>query len=509
MPAGKSVPLAAIPMLREDALNAAVDITVEMGETRELLMNPVNLRVTAYVVPYLAFERFNGSRDELDRSYMKEASLAGPVLPFFETMAAPAHGGWLIHKYLGLHHKPGAMVNTAYLEAYNTIYNHRAKMRSPDLTPRLRLQSNLAPAFWQNSRFAHVVPDFDQAVIDGEVALNLVNSRAPVRGLYKGAVSGVAGVPYTSTPGGNRAAAEVSQALIATSGAGIGVGGTNEVWAEMQANGFTVSLSNIDQARKMQSFAKLRERFAGHDDEYIVDMLMDGLSIPDQSLKQPILIADQTTRFAQAKRYATDSGNLADSAVSGAAVMSLRLRVPKLNTGGIVMVMAEAVPEQLFERQRDALLFTVDPFGLPEYLRDTLDPEQVDYLRNDEVDTAHATPAGTFGYVPLNWKWTSAGPRVGGKFYRPETNSGTDAERQRIWAIEKVNPLLTEDFFLVSDPHNKPFLNTAADPFEATAVGGAVINGNTVFGAVLLENTNSYDEVKEERPAIPRLASNE
>src|SRR4051794_19394835 len=85
MPAGKMVPLAAIPMLREDSLSASMGISVEMLETKELLMNPVNLRVTAYCIPLLALERFEGSRDQFDRSYMGEPQIdGGAVIPFIE-----------------------------------------------------------------------------------------------------------------------------------------------------------------------------------------------------------------------------------------------------------------------------------------------------------------------------------------------------------------------------------------------------------------------------------------
>ena len=63
MPAGQSVPVAAVPLLREDAASGSCEVRVEMLETKELLMNAVNLRVMAYVVPLLALERFEGSRD--------------------------------------------------------------------------------------------------------------------------------------------------------------------------------------------------------------------------------------------------------------------------------------------------------------------------------------------------------------------------------------------------------------------------------------------------------------
>lgn len=516
LPAGRSVPVAAIPMLREDSLAASVRIAVEMQETAELLMNRVELRATAYLVPFLALERFDGSRDQFDRSYMGQPKVdGGAVVPFFETVAAPAHGANLVHKYLGLHAKPGESINTAYTEAYNAIYNFRAKNRSKSLPMRERLLSTtLAPAFWSHAQFQHIVPDFDQAVIDGEVALNVVNSRIPVRGI------GIEGNPVvfpnlsvreqSSTVQGGVSARTYNQAMpMNTTGTGTSVmlevigarpNTVPNVWAEMQENGITVSLSNIEMARKTQAFAKLREQYEGIADEYIIDMLMDGLSIPDQAMKQPIMLAQGTTSFAQAKRYATDAGNLAESAVSGGAVVDLNVRVPRLSTGGIVMILLEAVPEQLFERQADWLLHTTTVATLPDYLRDELDPEKVDRVLNKQIDTDHATPNGTFGYEPMNARFSRAGTKVGGKFFRPSANAGTDTDRQRLWAVEDINPVLGENFYIVKNIHTKPFLDTVADPFEATLTGGAVLEGNTVFGGKLVEATNNYAKVMEDAP---------
>ena len=148
-PAGKCVPLAAIPLLREDSGHGAMRVSVEMLETHELLMNPVNMRVMAYLVPWLAMERFEKSRDQFDRSYMGQAQVeGGAVVPFFETDAYGTQGSNEVYKYLGLTGEAADEVNTMYLEAYNTIYNFRAKNRSPNLTPRARLATTLAPAFW-------------------------------------------------------------------------------------------------------------------------------------------------------------------------------------------------------------------------------------------------------------------------------------------------------------------------------------------------------------------------
>lgn len=506
LPAGQMVPLHAIPVLREDAIRSGrMRFSLEMMETAEVLMNAVNVRIMAYFVPMLALERFNGSMDQLNLSYEGLPPIeGGDVVPYIEQSAFGAHGANAVYKYLGLHGRSDQMVNTAYLEAYNQIWNFRAKNRSPELSLRTRLQADLAPAFWLHDRFKHIVPDFDQAAIDGEVSLNVVNSKMPVKGL--GVISpGTVNVDQVAAESG-RTTPTYAESWVSdnTTGAGMaklliqrdtsGAGNFPDIWAELQDNGITVSLSNIELARKTQAFAKLREQYNMHDD-HIINLLMDGISIPDQSLKQPMLLADRRTNFGMSKRYASDSGNLTESVVNGMTQIDMSLQLPRIGCGGVVMVVAEITPDQLFERQEDPFLTTLGVDALPQYLRDTLDPEKVDVVQNGRIDVSHATPSATFGYEPLNARWNIDCPRIGGRFYRPTVNSSFDEDRQRIWSVETLNPTLSTDFYLCTNIHTKPFVVTNQDPFECVTVGDIFVEGNTVFGGHLIEATDDYEQV--------------
>lgn len=513
LPAGKMVPIAAFPLLREDKIRSSdMRISFELMETVETLMNAVNVRVMAYLVPNLSFERFSGM-DELNRAYEGIPNQeGGPVTPYIESGVSGVHGEFQVHKYLGFHSTPGELFNTAYLEAYNTIWNFRAKNRSKSLTLRNRLTGDLATAFWQHDGFRHVVPDFDQAVIDGQVSLNVTNAQMPVRGLYGGNYAPPSAIPGTfrdASGGAPPAGAKGSELMNASNS---GADGHSiwlqrsqvapylpQVYAELQNNGITVSLSNIELARKTQAFAELRKQYGGHDN-YIIDLLMDGISVPEQSFRQPILLADKTTVFGMAKRYATDGGNLTDSVVNGATYVDLHLVTPVIPCGGVVMIVAEITPEQLFERQRDPYLSTIAAAQLPQYLRDTLDPEKVDVVRNGEVDTSHNNPNGAFGYAPLNWRWSQSTPRVGGKFFRPAAVTSFDEDRQRIWAVETPNPTLGADFYLCNGMHTKPFVVTNQDIGESLARGVVTIDGLTVFGGALVEANGDYAEVLAEAP---------
>ena len=179
-------------------------------------------------------------------------------------------------------------------------------------------------------------------------------------------------------------------------------------------------------------------------------------------------------------------------------MVDMRIRCPRVPMGGVVMVVAEITPEQLFERQKDPYLHLTSPEQMPHYLRDTLDPEKVEVVRNDYVDVAHGTPAGTFGYAPLNHAWNHTAPGVGGKFFRPTVNTSFDELRQRIWSVETENPTLSADFYLCNNMHQKPFVVTNQDPFEVVMRGESVISGLTVFGGLLMEGNNDWDEVVEE-----------
>lgn len=516
LPAGKMVPIAAFPLLREDAVKSGrLRFNFEHMETAEILMNAINVRTMAYFVPMLALERFNGSMDQLNLSYEGKPPLEGEaVVPYIEQMVFGAHGANAIFKYLGLHGRADQMVNSAYVEAYNQIWNFRAKNRSPDLALRTRLQADLAPAFWSHDQFAHIVPDFDQAIIDGEVPLNIVAQNLSLKGTISDRYAPVAGDGTTVVRAGDgttmrNLALNASNAITYSGSVPSGAPPVRNldglradlqgVVAELQENAITLSLSNIELARKTQAFAEIRRAYNQHDD-HIINLLMDAINIPEQAFKQPMLLADKRTIFGQAKRYASDGGNLTESVVNGMTSLDMSIQLPRVNMGGVIMVVAEITPDQLFERQEDPFLNALTVDDLPQYLRDTLDPEKVDIVKNSRIDVSHATPNGTFGYEPMNARWNVDCPRVGGVFYRPTANTSFDEDRQRIWSVETLNPTLSTDFYLCTNMHTKPFVVTNRDPFEVTTQGDVYIEGNTVFGGHLVEATDDYEKVLAQAP---------
>ncbi|WP_422028622.1 hypothetical protein [Roseovarius sp.] len=485
--AGECLPLAYVPMLREDRANGRVRIRVEMEETVFPLLNAVNVTAMAHFVPYLAFERFNGL-EHLNRSYKGEPEVDASVTPFIEDMDYD-----VLHEInytMGIHARTGSKINSAVVEAYNTLWNFRARARSTKIAQRGKLDTDLAPAFWRNPGMSHIVPDFDQAMIDGEVALQVVNPKLPVKSETR-----------RLSPDNNHQMPSIVDADDnAVPGDANGFRDWGErIFAEMSADGLVVSLANIELAKKTAAFAALRKQYAGVEEDYLIDLLMSGYRIPDLQMSQPILLDRRSTIVGYSQRWATDGANLDQSVTRGETYIDLRMRTPPMNTGGIILITMEIVPEQLFERQQDWFLNnapnfapTVDDF--PEFVRDYLDPEKVDVVPNSHVDVEHTDPTGTFGYAPLNHVWKRNIPRVGGKFMRQVGDPFVE-DRQRIWGVETIDPALVEDFYVVNNLHHNVFADTNADPFEITTLGNVDIVGNTVFGKRLEEDTGDYDVI--------------
>jgi len=495
--AGKIVPLAVVPLLREDRVSRGqMRVRLEMMETAEMLMNAINVTVYAHFIPYLASDRFNGM-DQMNRSYAGVPETeGGSVVEFLPTVTFdPTQEFWAT---LGAHAAPLSPVNGFPLEAYNILVNHRRKARSPKLPLRTLYDTTLAPAFWRHNGMGYIVPDFDAAKIDGEVALNVVAAQLPVKGIGQRT---------------NSAFNETGQSVYETGGSSSVVYPTGDfiyntamlkedpdnpgypaVFAEMQADGITVSLANIELAKKTAAFAKMRARYQGLDDDHIVDLLMEGVRVPEAQLSQPILLDRKSTIVGYSRRYATDAANLEKSVTQGETFVDLVMRTPPMNTGGVILITCEVVPEQLFERQRDYYLEAQAVSEFPNFTRDFLDPEKVAIVPNSHVDVLHSTPDATFGYAPLNHQWKRAHVNVGGKYYRPADDL-FDEDRQKIWSNEALDPTLTEDFYMANELHTKVFADQLSDHFEYTAIGQFDIVGNTVFGQGLEEATDDFDQL--------------
>ena len=492
---GKLIPLKMIPLLREDALNSGtMNINVQMAETAAMLLNPVRISVGAYLVPRLAFDRFQ-DMGTIDRSYNGQPESDGTTyVNWFETHD-PANTP--IYDTLGIHFNAAETYNTDYLEAYNAVWNYIAANRSPSLTLRDKLDGSLADAFWSNTQMKHVVPTFDDAMLEGAIQI-VTNGEIPVTRVSNASAWKMFDNGTDNQTGGTADLTKTAGHSVSLSGGSDQSldpnGGLIADLAQLTGGGF--SLAAIDQARQTAEWARMRTQFQGKDDDWIIDQLLSGIRFNDDAMKQPIMLDSQETTVGMSQRYATDSANLTKSVVDGRTSLQLRLGSPQIPCGGVVVIVAQALPEQVFERQRDHYLALSLPSELPNRTADELDPQPVAMVKNVEVDEAHTLPDDLFGYAPLNWEWQRQAPNVGGRYLKRDPLAAWDEDRNRIWDSGAVDPALGPDFYLSTQLQHQVFESANEEPFEWWVNGSVNISGLTYFGPSIRESQGDYDAVR-------------
>lgn len=492
---GKIMPVAAFGLLRQDSCSGRLNVAVEMAETYEVLYNRVFARVNAWFIPALANERFQRNKTFFERSAVGEPMTdeeGSDVIPFIEThvFGTPANP---LYKSLGLSAKADALVSTAYREAYNLSTNYMYRQRSKSLPQRDADDTSLAAAMWGQNAFSEIVPDFDAEMIAGSLSLTVVAGRMEVNSDVGPAETlGVRSGDHPKAIMTDGANAQLDTDAVAESAI---------LYSRLSPDGVTVALANIDQARKLVDWAKMREAYEGHDDPWIIETLMAGIPIDDQVWHHPMLLDTKMVDVKQLKRMATDGASLEDGVANGVATVSVGVNVPANPYGGVVMVTIELFPEQLYERQADPYFTTVDLNELPRYDRDLLNPMPVVEVKNAQVDVAHTSPTGRFGYARRNWQWANNPTRVGGDLYAPNADAATAIERRVIYPTEVANPALNTEFYLTTTLGRQVYVDEVKDPFRIGLGGVLDVMGLTVIGEVH-ESEANYEAVREQYPPL-------
>lgn len=523
--AGVVVPLGYIPVLPGESMSGRVGIDLKLAEMPRPLLNAVVANMQAWFVPKSAMPQFPG-RDELNHAMLglpiKSLGAADRSPPAFFTTIT---GATLItaaasdfFKTLGLHIPTGATINTDLIDAFNLIWNFRAAAHSSRLTRRdyasesIANSTTLPPAFWPSGRFAHVVLDYEQALIQGSLDLDVLAGRLPVDGIF------FAGSTFTMTAAGtalraveasmdktsvlNQQSAATGVMTFDTTGAGATL--RPELYAVMGGQQFSVTLADVDKARVAQAYAKLHAAYAGNDatgfdnDDVLVALLMQGINPGAENFKRPWLLDSKRIPIGFAERFATDSANLDVSVSEGRAQGTLSLNVPKTDVGGVVIYTVEVLPERLDERMSDEWLLCTTFDDLPNPLRDIQRTLPVDLVPNRRIDAKHTTPAGLYGYEPMNAKWKRDFTRLGGIFYEATPGAVITESRMGLWQTDIVDPDFegTHHLAPVPFPHDI-FADNLAPAFEAVARHVCSLVGNVQFGDVLTENNDDYDAVQE------------
>lgn len=526
--AGEVIPFGFIPLFREDSATGRVTVAAELAEMPKPLENAVIGRLQTWMVPRPALPHFSGL-DEYTHAYqgknITQLGAAGRTPPsLFDTIShsavyATANGSEFM-RATGLTVEASETTNTDYVDAYILVQNFRLAAHSSKMTRYDYYQEDnsaaleLKPAFWPRNRFHSVVADYEQALVVGALDLDVSAGQVPVKGIGIDAAVGAAGGPYSVKETGDSAANNLTgwyvNHLNSDTSIHIEEDASNTgypgIFADMAAQTVTTTLASIDMARKQQSFARMVAAMDGNqysgfnnDDVLILD-LMNGFTVPNELLNRPWLLDNKTGVFGMRERHATDAANLDDSVTVGQLVLSTSINVPTAKYGGIIFSTFEYMPERLYPRASDEYMKVTTEADLPNALRDSLNPEPVEIVLNGEIDTAHGTPGGTFGYRELNAKWNRDRTLLGGDFQSLTPGTPATAARTALWQPEYVDPVLTSDHWLCPHPFPQDVFSVPGNDTVTLSVRvECTISGLTQFGASLVEDNSEFADITTEK----------
>lgn len=505
--AGKVYPLAYIPLLREDSASGRVAVEMALAEMPRPLLNAVFANFQAWFVPKEIDPRFASSHDAM-AAYVGEDIETAPSATrsppsWFNVDTQTKFAASEFAETLGVHCVSGLNIQTEVVDAFVAVHNFRLAAHSSKLTRKSYMVEDvdealeLPRAFWPTGPFSHVVPDYERALVVGALDLDVSAGKLRIRGLLRGTTANGYSGAYLRTDNNAPDTPDEPKAVFMDYADAAPI-----IFADMAGEKVTVSLNDIDMARKTQAFAKLRSSYAGVDvngfvdDDAIMAHLMQGLRVPQDAFKRPILLDAKRVAFGLTERHATDGASLDESVTTGRAGANLSINVPATMFGGTIVVIAEVLPERIYEAQSDEWLHMTAVSSLPDALRDIQRIEPVDQVLNRRVDARHTTPNALYGYEPMNAVWNRNFTRLGGSFYQPDPNAPVNEQRAAIWQSGEVDPQFSDDHFLapVDFPHDV-FADTEASAWEAVVRHSVSIVGLTQFGDVLAEDNGDFEEV--------------
>ncbi|AXH73823.1 MAG: major capsid protein [Microviridae sp.] len=515
--AGIVMPLAYVPLLRGDSAAGRISVDMNLAEMPKPLLNAVFVNLQAWFVPKSAHPQFYGIDDFL-YSYqgMVQRGASSGSLPdrqpvsFFRGDGNMGNGlsqkTWV--KRLGLHYKLGFAHADLY-DALALVYNFRLQAHSTKL-PVAKFYGQPANtfdadfrAFWPTGRFSRIVPDYERALLLGNLDLDVLAGNVNLKGFAFNPIKGSAYIDKDTL-------LQTDAFPLGQSDPGIG-----GIFADLTDQTITSTLADLDKARTTQAFAKLRASYAGNDpqglgnDLALLATLMQGLSVPSDLFKRPWLLDSKRVPFGFAERFASDGESLDQSVTTGRVSGTLSVNVPTNDTGGLIVVTAEVLPERVDERMDDEWLYygpTTEK--LPDALRDVQRPEPVDLVPNSRLDVKHTSPDALYGYEPMNDKWNRVYTRLGGRYFQPDPNAPTNDARMGIWLANIVNPVLNSDHWLAPSPfpHNV-FADTTKDAVDITVRHAIKIAGLTQIGDPLVEDNSDWTAVAPDAPAPGGLSA--
>lgn len=521
--AGEVIPFGFVPLFREDQATGRVTLAAELAEMPAPLENAVIGRLQTWFVPRPALPQFEGL-DEYTHSYqgknITRLGAAGRTPPsLFDTISYSAvyttANGSEFMRATGLTVEASATGNTDYVDAYILVQNFRLAQLTSKMTRYDYYQEDnvaaleLKPALWPRNMYSNVVADYEEALVTGSLDLALSAGSIPVSGLGSPDQTYDAANLTVYETGGSGSTTynphrQVNQSVLAWKEDPNNAGFPG-IFAEMSGQNIVTTLAQIDVARRQQSFAQAVAAMDGNqysgfnnDDVLILD-LMNGFTVPDDLLNRPWLLDAKQGVFGMTERHATDAANLDDSVVVGQLRLQTSINVPTARYGGIIFSTFEFMPERMYPRGADAYMTVTAESDLPNALRDSLNPLPVEIVPNGEIDTAHTSASGTFGYRELNAKWNRERTLMGGDFQSLTPGAHATAARTQIWQPEYIDPALNSDLYRCPHPFPQDvFASPANDTVTLSVRVETAIRGLTQVGQRLVEDNSEFADITTE-----------
>lgn len=517
--AGEVIPFGFIPLFRGDSAKGRVTVAAELAEMPKPVENAIIGRLQTWMVPRPSLPHFSGL-DEYTHAYqgknITQLGAAARTPPsLFDTIShsatyATANGSEFM-RATGLTVSSSAVTNTDYVDAYILVQNFRLAAHSSKMTRYDYYQENnttalqLKPAFWPRSAFHNVVADYESALVVGSLDLDVSAGTVSIS-----RVSNASAWEFYDTGTDTLAGADAAPGITAAGklnvdGSTVSADPGAGLEGSIASQTITTTLANIDKARLKQSYAKAASAMDGNqysgfnNDDVLVLEMLNGLTVPNELLNRPWLLDSQTSVFGMTERHATDAANLDDSVTVGQIQMSTTINAPVQNYGAIIFSTFEFMPERLYPRGSDEYMMVTSEADLPNALRDSLAVEPTEIVTNGEIDTAHTSVAGTFGYRELNGKWNRDRTLLGGDFQALTPGTSATAARTALWQPEYVDPALTSDLWLCPHPFPQdPFSVPGNDTVTLSVRIDCAISGLTQFGKTLVEDNSDFAEITTE-----------
>lgn len=506
--AGQVVPLGYIPMFRGDSLSGSVRAVIKLAEMPRPLVNSTIFRFQSWFVPAMSHPRYSSVEDFLaayqgtDIEALNTATRSAP--PLYEMLTGTDLSDFdnsPFAKTLGII-SGGRPVNTALIDAFIQVYNFRLAAHSSKLARHDYASEDLPAslgrkrAFWPSGPNSAIVADYEAALINGALDLDLVAGRIPISSYHR--LDGTVTHDGPTAPGASPASTTMTE--------------IDDVWhfediiAEMAGQRIVTTLADIERARQTQTFAKYRSTLAGSDvsgfdnDDAIVADLMQGFKIDIGLERRPWLLDSKMGIVGLQERNATDGASLDQSVTVGQSEARLSLNVPKTQSGGYVVYTVEVMPERIWVRSGDPLLHVAGVDDLPNAQRDSMRIPPVDTVDNHRMDTLHSTPDAIYGFEPMNHRHNRNRTMFGGVFRQDTPGTPITNQRHALWQPQYIDPVYTDDHFLCPFPFpNDVFSLTTAPSFEVDVRHDTSIRGLTQIGDVLNEANDDYQSVVDAR----------